>query len=235
MSESLERLDNGEAVCGIGVQDAWNRTVVNISEAGTANGLQPGDEIMSVNDERTEDEPGSFQKLVRKFSADDQLTLTVMRSGETIDLYAKCIDGSEKFGLQAEMLRFAAKGKWKQCVATSHNIDTLDGRKSLFTATYRNTCIEANRCGWRCKNPTLVDAKSLYEVNVTELEAVTLGNVRIGGVKTSVQNGIKWLEDAGYADLATDLQTRFNAADATQSNPVAAISLSSREALDTGR
>ena len=158
-----------------------------------------------------------------------------MRSGEAIELNASCIDGTAKFGLQAEMLRFAAKGKWKQCIATSQNIDTLDGRKSLFTATYRNTCIEAKRCGWRCKKPTLVDAKSLYEVNVTELEAVTLGNVRIGGVKTSVQNGIKWLEEAGYADLATDLQSRFSAADATQSNPVAAISLPSLEGLDTGR
>jgi hypothetical protein len=235
MSESLERLDNGEAVCGIGVQDAWNRTVVSISEAGTTNSLQPGDEIMSVNGEDTVDEPGSFQKLVRKFSSNDQLTLTVMRSGEAIDLKTTCIDGSQKFGLQAEMLRFAAKGKWKQCVATSENIDALDGRKSLFTATYRNTCIEANRCGWRCKNPTLVDAKSLYEVNVTELEAVTLANVKIGGVEASVQNGIKWLEEAGYADLATDLQSRFSAADASQSNPVIAISLSSIEALDIGR
>jgi len=235
MSESLERLDNGEAVCGIGVQDAWNRTIVNVSDAGAANNLQPGDEIMTVNGEDTVDEPGSFQKLVRKFSSNDQLTLTVMRSGEAIDLKTSCIDGSEKFGLQAEMLRFAAKGKWKKCVATSKNIDALDGRKSLFTATYRNTCIEANRCGWRCKNPTLVDARSLYEVNVTELEAVTLGNVKIGGVKTSVQNGIKWLEEAGYADLATDLQSRFSAADASQSNSVVAISLPSLEALDTGR
>jgi hypothetical protein len=75
----------------------------------------------------------------------------------------------------------------------------------------------------------------LYEVNVTELEAVTLGNVRIGGVKTSVQNGIKWLEEAGYADLAKDLQSRFRAVDATQSNPVATISLPSLEGLDTGR
>ena len=235
MSESLGRLDNGEAVCGIGVQDAWNRTVVNVSEAGAANGLQAGDEIMSVNDEETEDKAGSFQKLVRQFSADDRLTLNVMRDGEEIDLNASCIDGTEKFSLQAEMLRFAAKGKWKQCVATSQNIDALDGRKSLFTATYRNTCIEANRCGWRCKKPTLVDAKSLYEVNVTELEAVTLGNVKISGVKTSVQNGIKWLEEAGYANLATDLQSRLSAANASQSNPVVAISRPSLEALDTGR
>jgi hypothetical protein len=234
MSESLERLDNGEAVCGIGVQDAWNRTVVRVSEAGAANGLRSGDEIMSVNDEQTENEPGSYEKLVRKFSAEDQLRLTVMRSGAAVELNASCMDGSEKFGLQAEMLRFAAKGKWKQCIATSHNIDTLDGRKSLFTATYRNTCIEANRCGWRCKNPTLVDAKSLYEVNVTELEAVTMGNVDIVGVKTSVQNGIKWLEETGYADLAADLQSRFNAANAMQSNRVVAIALPSLETLDTG-
>ena len=188
-----------------------------------------------VNDEETEDKPGSFQKLVRKFSADDQLTLNVMRSGEAIDLNASCIDSSEKFGLQIEMLRFAAKGKWKQCVATSQNIDALDGRKSLYSASYSNTCMEANRCGWRCKRPTFVDAKSLYEVNVTELEAVTLANVKIGSVRTSVKNGIKWLDEAGYAELATDLQSRFSAAEALQSNPVVAISLPSLEALDTGR
>jgi len=235
MSESLERLDNGEAICGIGVQDAWNRTVVNVSEAGAANGLQPGDEIMSVNGEETEDKAGSFQKLVRKFSADDRLTLNVMRSGKAIDLNANCIDGSEKFGLQVEMLRFAAKGKWKQCVATSQDIDALDGRKSLYTATYRNTCMEANRCGWRCKKPAFVDAKSLYDVNVTELEAVTLGNVKIASVKTSVSNGIKWLEEAGYTDLATKLQSRLSAADASQPNPVVASSLPSLEALDAGK
>jgi hypothetical protein len=67
------------------------------------------------------------------------------------------------------------------------------------------------------------------------LEAVTLGNVKIGSVKTSVSNGIKWLDEAGYAELATDLQSRFSAAEASQSNPVVAISLPSLEALDTGR
>jgi hypothetical protein len=43
-------------------------------------------------------------------------------------------------------------------------------------------------------------------------------------VRTSVKNGIKWLEKSGYENYAADLKSRYQAADSAKSHPVAAIS-----------
>jgi hypothetical protein len=234
LSDDLDKLDSGQSICGIGIQDSWNRTVVHVSDIGAANGLQPGDEIMAVNGDPIADESGSFEQVIRNFGANDKIAVNVMRNDEAIDLDAVCIDDTEGFRMQADMLRLAAKGKWKQCIAKSYDIDEMNGRKSMFSATFRNTCTEAKRCGWRCRKPTVEDAKSLYEVNLTELQAVTLANVDIDGVRTSVQNGIKWLEKTGYENFAADLKSRYKAADSAQSLPAAVISSTVGENATSG-
>ena len=234
LSEELEKLDSGQSICGIGIQDSWNRTVVHVSDIGAANGFQAGDEILTVNGDPVANESGSFEKLVRQYDANGKIAVNVMRSEEAIDLDTACTDDTENFRMQADMLRLAAKGKWKQCIAKSFDIDEKDGRKSLFSANFRNTCTEAKRCGWKCRKPSVEDAKSLYEVNLTELEAVTLANVDIDGVRTSVENGIKWLETSGYENYATDLKSRYEAADSSQSRPVAVVSPAVGEKTTSG-
>ena len=225
LSVGAQKLDGGASVCGIGIQDIWNKTIVHLSEAGTSNGLQPGDEILSVNGELTSEEPDSYRSLVQQFEANDKLTVNVLRNEEKFDIEALCLDDSERFKLQVDMIQFAAKGKWQQCIDTSYAIEKFDGKRTLYSVEIRNTCTGAKRCGWKCKRPTSADARSLYEVNLTELEALKLANISVGRVETSVQNGINWLEEAGFLDLAEDLKARLREMNSVATNPVAAVVL----------
>ena len=77
-----------------------------------------------------------------------------------------------------------AKGKWQQCIDSSYALESLDGKRTLFSADVRNTCTVAKRCGWKCREQSFADAQSLYEVNLTELVAVTLaGRAKDSGIR----------------------------------------------------
>lgn len=187
LSAGIKKLDRGESICGIGIQGSWDRTVVHLSDVGTSNGLRSGDEVLAVNGEQSEEKPASYGELIQRFGADDKIIVNILRNEQKIDIEAVCVEDSERFRLQVDMLQYAAKGKWQQCIDSSYALESLDGKRTLFSADVRNTCTEAKRCGWKCRKPAIADATSLYEVNLSEIEAVELANIDIDGTNLVYQ------------------------------------------------
>lgn len=220
---AVRKLANNDSVCGIGIQSLWNRTIVHLSDVGTASGLRSGDEILTVNGQKISDEPESYRNLIQQYGQNDAVTLSILRNDVEHDIEAICIDDSERIRSHIGMLQLAAKGKWKQCIEKSYDVEKLDGMRTLFSSDVRNTCTEAKRCGWKCRKPAVADARSLYEVNVSELEVVSLANVSIENVRASVLNGINWLEKTGYLRFAADLKSRLQTANSAAAQPVSAL------------
>lgn len=213
MSGKLELIRNGEKLCSLGASSLRGLTVTKTSTTGKINGLEPGDQIASVDGEKAT--LANFGQIMSKFRQGDDLTIGILRNGTSAQLDAVCGDGNSDTEVFRRIFSGAAKRNWDDCISATYEAEQVLGGQTRPIMVFRQRCSEAKRCGTprTCKAMTSEDGMLFYEVQKIILQEAIVAD-EIQGVQAGIVSQIKWLDDSGFPQQASLLKQQLQ--DATQ-------------------
>ncbi|MBI4524279.1 MAG: serine protease [Deltaproteobacteria bacterium] len=203
--EKIRLLDRKGGYCRIGVSFWPDNYIVRTESDASKSGLRRGDRLIRLNGDAGEE----WQKhlpLIAKHRPNEQLTLTLLRSGTEVERKIRCEDGRPFSELWIAALQAASQQRWRQCANFSYELENLS-RFSEFSLL-RHHCSEADRVS-SYQMPTESDARILFDARLQQLEEARYVPDGANKIREEVLEAIYWMERNHFRDLAAALREQL--------------------------
>lgn len=191
--------------CHPGVMVSENAVVLYL-DPGAADGLRPGDHVVSIAG-RQVDGGVEFRRLLQRQPPGRELEVTVERDGVPRRGVLRCAEGKPYADAIAAMQGAADEERWEECVRWGAAAGKLRV-PSADVVAWQAYC-EGQRLTAAGSRPTPQLADFVYEtLRLTIMEA-RHDPAGSPAAQAYVQKGVAWLEQQGFGDLAADLRARL--------------------------
>jgi hypothetical protein len=216
-----ETLATASNRCSLGFLAAGSPfTITRVSDWNQNSGMIEADQLLEVNGVAIRSETDLHEAL-DKLEFLDPVTLVLSRNDEVLRVHTRCQDGTSVNRAREEALLHASEGRWDECIRATYMEEVYWGGANSQSAALRLWCnrarglSDADVYDLHTPSETLsrLDAHLIYEHAdnlLDELQHVPGG---LDGLRMTLYNTIRLLDDSGYLLLSSELDTKFSALD----------------------
>ncbi len=193
-------------------------TITRLSDWNQDSGIFEADQVLEINGLAIAGE-ADLQAALNELEFPDSVTIDLSRNDEVFRVYTRCQDGTSVSHAREEALMRASEGRWDECIRATYMEEVYWGGANSQSAALRLWCHRArspsDESGLSAPTQELsrLDAHFIYEHADYLLDEIQHVPGGLDGLRMTLYNTIRQLDNSGYLLLSRELDAKFAALD----------------------